>query len=185
MTRTVSLLLFPLAAITCVTGRPSNKLLQTSRVCAPLPHDAGNLSISPDSTRLEPFVYPFIEKVGRLPGFSDLWIEHQPRYRVVATFTRPPLLSEVQRLAPREIRDRIETRTAKRTREEIALMRHNIARRLQTSGLTGWSSGYNPKTQCFEITVATVTTLKRVLAVLSSEQLIDADVRVGSVPQPL
>ena len=158
VTRSV-LLLLSLAVVASVHEPPPDPPRQTSRACVPMP---SSLGISPDSARLEPFIYPFIEKVGRVPGYSDHWIEHQPRYHVVATFTRPPRLSEVQRLAPREIRDRIEIRAAKRTREEIAVMRDDIARRLQTGRLTGWSSGYTPKTQCFEITVASVGAVTQV-----------------------
>ena len=184
MTRFVLLPLLS-AVVACVNVPPPNPAPETSRACAPMPRDRGSLTISPDSARLEPFVYPFIEKVGRVPGYSDLWIEHQPSYHVVATFTRPPPLSEVQGLAPHQVRDRIEIRAAKRTRREIALMRDDIARRLRDGGLTGWTSGYNPKTQCFEITVASVAAVTRVRAMLTAEQLIDADVRVGPVPQPL
>ncbi len=120
-----------------------------------------------------------------MPGYTALWIQHQPRYHVVATFTRPPPLSEVQRLAPPEIRDRIEVRTAKRSRDEIAILRDAIARRLQSGGLTGWSSGYNPKTQCFEISVASDAAIAQVRSLLTPEQLLDADLRVGPIPHSL
>jgi hypothetical protein len=156
-----------------------------SRACTPGTNGPASLGISPDSARLEPFVYPFIEKVNQLPGYSGLWIQHQPRYHVVATFTRPPPLGEVQRLAPRQIRDRIEVRTAKRSREEIAGLRDDIAKRLQAGRLMGWSGGYNPKTQCFEISVASPAAVAQVRELLTPEQLVDADIRVGPIPQPL
>jgi hypothetical protein len=184
MTRSV-LLLLPLTLAACGTVPPPVPFSQESRACSPAADSGGDLRISPDAARLEPFVYPFIEKVSRVPGYSYLWIEHQPRYHVVATFTRPPPLSEVQRLAPAEIRDRIEVRSAKRSRDEIAILRDAIARRLQTGGLTGWGSGYNPKTQCFEISVASDAAIAQVRSLLTPEQLLDADLRVELIRHSL
>jgi hypothetical protein len=184
MTRS-ALLLLSLTLVACDTVPPPLLLSQASRACAPVADSRGDLGISPDSARLEPFVYPFIEKVNREPGFSDLWIQHQPRYHVVVAFTRRPPLSEVQRLAPPDLRDRIEVRTAKRSRDEIAILRDAIASRLQTGGLAGWSSGYNPKTQCFEITVASNAAIARVRSLLTPEQLLDADLRIGPIPHQL
>ncbi|GLR47243.1 hypothetical protein GCM10007925_09540 [Sphingomonas astaxanthinifaciens DSM 22298] len=135
-------------------------------------------AISPESARLEPFIYPLIEKVVRLPGYSDHWVEHVPRYTFVVAFTRPPSLAEIQRLAPPEIRDRIAVRTAKRSQEEIGRARDLITERLRAARIGSWSSGYNPVSQCFEIGVESAARIEQVRALLPADVLVDADFRV-------
>lgn len=59
------------------------------------------------AAELQLFVVPLSRKVRNLPGFSDIYIEHFPRWHVVVAFTRPPPADKVIALAPRTIRDRI------------------------------------------------------------------------------
>jgi hypothetical protein len=89
-----------------------------------------------------------------MPGFSDIYIEHEPTWHVVVAFTSPPPPREhIVQLAPPAIRDRIIVRTAKRTQAEINAALDALAPALRATGLN-WSGGYDVKTQRFEIKVA-------------------------------
>lgn len=134
--------------------------------------------VSPESRRLEPFIYPVIEKVISLPNYSGHWVEHEPRYTFVVAFTRPPPLSQIQRLAPSEIQDRIAVRIAKRSRAELSAADAVILQSLRGAGLREWSSGYRETTQCFHITVGSPEASERVRALLPPDILIDTEIQV-------
>jgi hypothetical protein len=121
--------------------------------------------------------------VRNLPGFSDLYIEHEPRWHVVVAFTRPPPADEVIALAPRTIRDRIVLRTATRTAAQINADLEAIAEAFRAGGFD-FTGGYDPKAQRFDMTVATESDRKRALASIPPRIRSDVGVKVGPLPVP-
>ncbi len=174
-----TVLLLPCLLLGCAQAPPSAEPAKAPvRACNP---ELGRSTVvSPESGRLEPFIYPVIEKVISLPSYSGHWVEHEPRYTFVVAFTRPPPLSQIKRLAPPEIRDRIAVRTAKRSRAELSAADVIILQRLRGAGLREWSSGYRETTQCFHITVESPEAAQRVRAVLPPDILIDTDIQATS-----
>src|SRR5215210_980559 len=127
--------------------------------------------------QLQLFVIPFHRKVRAVPGFSELYIEHEPRWRVVVAFTRPPPRNEIVRLAHDVLRDRIEIRTAKRTSVQIASDMDRLATALRGAGFD-WTGFYDPKRQRFEVTVARPEHAVRARAALPADLSVDSDIRV-------
>ena len=135
------------------------------------------------AAELQLFVIPFGRKVRNLPGFSDIYIEHVPRWHVVVAFTRPPNQDEVIALAPKTIRDRIVVRTATRPASLINADLDAITAAVNKLKIE-YTGGYDPKTQRFHITVGAPVMVERVRAVLPDSVRADTDVKVGALPVP-
>lgn len=129
-------------------------------------------------------VIPLHQAVRQMPGFSDIFIEHEPTWHVVVAFTSPlPPRDHIVKLAPSAIRDRIIVRTAKRTRAEIDAALDQLAPALRAAGLP-WGGGYDVKTQRFEIKVASPAYVERVRSAVPPALRSDVDVTVGPLPVP-
>ena len=152
------------------------------------PSDAEDQAMYPKratlgAAELQLFVVPFGRKVRNLPGFSDLYIEHVPRWHVVVAFTEPPSPDKVIALAPRTIRDRIFIRTAKRTQKQIGADLEAITVAVNRLGID-YTGGYDPKTQRFHVMVGAPAMVQRVRAVLPNSVRTDTDIKVGALPVP-
>jgi hypothetical protein len=123
-------------------------------------------------------------RLRRDPAFSDLWIEWQPRYRVVVAFAdsrpREDLLASVSPA----LREVLEIRTASRTRAEIGRGMDAIIAALKPTGID-YTAAYSPKAQRFEVTVGAPAAVETVRARLPAGISADTDVRVGSLPVQL
>ena len=129
-------------------------------------------------------VIPLNQAVRQMPGFSYIYIEHEPTWHVVAAFTAPPPPREhIVKLAPPAIRDRIIVRTAKRSQAEIHAALDVLAPALRATGLN-WGGGYDVKTQRFEIRVASPAHVERVRAAIPPRLRPDVDVTVGALSVP-
>lgn len=132
---------------------------------------------------LQLFVIPFGRKVRNLPGFSELYIEHDPSWHVVVAFTQPPPQEEIIALAPRTIRDRIVLRTATRTASQISADLDAITAAVNRLKV-GYTGGYDAKTQRFHITVGSPAQAEQVRSALPVSVRADTDVKVGALPVP-
>lgn len=132
---------------------------------------------------LQLYVVPFNRKVRQLPGFSDLYIEHQPRWHVVVNFTHPPRRERVLALAPPVLRDRIVIRAAKRTQAQIEAELEAITVAVNRLGID-YTGGYDPKTQRFYLTVASRQQVEPVRSVLPASVRDDTEITVGALPVP-
>lgn len=132
---------------------------------------------------LQLFVIPFGRKVRNLPGFSELYIEHEPRWHVVVAFTQPPDRDAVIALAPRTLRDRIVVHTAKRTASQISADLDAITAAVNRLKVD-YTGGYDPRTQRFHIMVGAPAMVERVRAVLPDSVRGDTDIKVGALPVP-
>mgnify|MGYP000167919524 CR=1 FL=1 len=133
---------------------------------------------------LQLLVIPLGQAVRQMPGFSDIYIEHEPTWHVVVAFTDPPPPREaIAKLAPPAIRDRIIVRTAKRTRAEINAALDSLSSALRAAGLT-WGGGYDVKTQRFEVMVTSQAHVERIRAAIPPDLRDDTDVLVRALPVP-
>jgi len=133
---------------------------------------------------LQLHVIPLGQAVRQMPGFSDIYIEHEPTWHVVVAFTAPPPPRErIVALAPPPIRDRIIVRTARRTRAEIDSALDSLASALRGTGLE-WGGGYDVKTQRFEVMVTLPEQVERVRAAIPPNLRDDTDVVVRALPVP-
>lgn len=129
-------------------------------------------------------VIPLNQAVRRLPGFSELYIEHEPTWHVVVSFAEPvPPRGQIAALAPPAIRDRILVRPAKRTAAQIAAANEAIVAALNRTGIE-YTGGYSPKTERFTVTVGSPEHVQPMLAAVPSEYRGDTDVVVGLLPVP-
>jgi hypothetical protein len=129
-------------------------------------------------------VIPLNQAMRQMPGFSDIYIEHEPTWHVVVAFTAPPPPRErIIALAPSAIRDRIIVRTAKRAQAEIHAALDALASALRAAGVE-WGGGYDVKTQRFEIKVASPAHVERVRAAIPAELHGEVDVIVGALAMP-
>ncbi len=135
------------------------------------------------AAELQLFVIPFGRKVREMPGFSDLYIEHVPRWHIVVAFTQPPSREKVIALAPKTIRDRIIVRTATRTASQISADLDAITAAVNRLKLD-YTGGYDPKSQRFHIMVGAPAMVERVRAVLPNSIRADTDIKVGALPVP-
>lgn len=135
------------------------------------------------AAELQLFVIPFGRKVRNLPGYSELYIEHNPHWHVVVAFTEPPARDKVIALAPRTIQDRIILRTATRTAAQINADLAAIAQAFRSGGFD-FTGAYDPKAQRFDMTVATELDRKRALSLIPPRIRSDVDVKVGPLPVP-
>ena len=117
------------------------------------------------------------------PGFSDLWIEHEP-YAIVLAFKRPPDKAALLARAHPAIRSDILFRTAKRDRAEIERAGDRIVAALQrTPG--AWSGGYDVKTEKWLFNFASKAGLAFAERALPADLRGDVTLRLGGVPVPL
>lgn len=129
-------------------------------------------------------VIPLNQAVRQMPGFSDIFIEHEPTWHVVVAFTEPPPPREqIIALAPPAIRDRILVRPAKRTAAQISTAMDDLTAALNRTGIA-YTGGYSPKTQRFTIMVASPAHVQRIRAALPVGLQVDSDVVVGALPVP-
>lgn len=129
-------------------------------------------------------VIPLGQAVRQMPGFSDIYIEHEPTWHVVVAFTAPPPPREaITKLAPPAIRDRVIVRTTKRTRAEIDAAFDSLASALRGTGLA-WGGGYDVKTQRFEVMVTSPEQVERVRAAIPAELRNELDVVASALPVP-
>lgn len=135
------------------------------------------------AAELQLYVVPFNRRVRNLPGFSDLYINHEPSWHVVVAFTKPPPRERVLAMAPPLIRDRILIRTAKRSQAEIAADLDAIAAALRATGIA-FTGGYDPRRQRFGITVGDPAHVSPVRSALPPQVRSDTDVSVGPLPVP-
>jgi len=133
---------------------------------------------------LHEHVVPFNRRVREVPGFSDLWIEHEPAWRLIVAFTAPPARQTVLRLAPEPIRGRIEIRRAKRTQAEIGAAMDAIAAALNRGGVD-YTASYSPKNERFAVTVGTAANIERARLLLPQHLRGDTDVAAGPLPVSL
>lgn len=164
---------------------------------APIPERQSERETSPDAqvlrqpqltmnqvADLQLQVIPLGQAVRQMPGFSDLYIEHEPTWHVVVAFTSPPPPREqIVKLAPPAIRDRILVRRAKRTQAEINADLEALAASLRRTGIE-FGGGHSPKTQRFEIKVGSQAHVERIRAAIPLELRADTDVVVGALPVP-
>lgn len=164
---------------------------------APMPERLSETESSPDAdvlrqrqltmnqvAELQLQVITLNQAVRQMPGYSELYIEHEPTWHVVVTFTSPPPPREhIAKLAPPAIRDRIIVRTARRTQAEIHAALDELASALRATGLK-WGGGYNVKTQRFEIKVASEAHVERMRSAVPPRLRPDVDVIVGPLPVP-
>jgi hypothetical protein len=164
---------------------------------APIPERQSERDMSPDAevlrqpqltmnqiAELQLQVIPLGQAVRQMPGFSDIYIEHEPTWHVVVAFTAPPPPREaIVKLAPPAIRDRIIVRTAKRTRAEIDAALDRLAAALRAAGLA-WGGGYDVKTQRFEVMVTSQAHVERIRSAIPPTLRSDVDVTVGALPVP-
>ena len=135
------------------------------------------------AAELQLFVIPFNRKARNLPGFSDIYIEHVPRWHVVVAFTQPPARDKVIALAPKTIRDRIVIRTAKRTQAQISADLDAITAAVNRLAID-YTGGYDPRTQRFHVMVGAPALVERVRSVLPASVRADTDIKVGALPVP-
>ena len=130
-------------------------------------------------------VIPLNQAVRQLPGYSDLYIEHEPTWHVVVAFTAPPPPREGDRRAgaSRRSANRILVRTATRTRAEIEAALDALASAMRATGLD-WTGGYDVKTQRFEVKVASPAHVERIRSAIPPALRADVDVTVGPLPVP-
>lgn len=129
-------------------------------------------------------VIPLNQAVRQMPGFSDIYIEHEPTWHVVVAFTPPPPPREaIAKLAPPAIRDRVLVRTAKRTAAQISSAMDRMTAALNRTGIA-YTGGYSPKTQRFTITVGAPAQVEPMRAALPADLRGDSDVLVGLLPVP-
>ncbi len=129
-------------------------------------------------------VIPLGQAVRQMPGFSDIYIEHEPTWHVVVAFTAPPPpRAQIVKLAPLAIRERIIVRTAKRTQAQINADLDALAASLRQTGIE-FGGGHSPKTQRFEIKVGSQAHVERIRAAIPPRLRPDIDVVVGPLPVP-
>jgi hypothetical protein len=129
-------------------------------------------------------VIPLQQAVRQLPGFSEIHIEHEPTWHAVVAFTAPPPPhDQIVALAPAAIRDRILVRIAKRTHAQTRAALDSLASALRATGLD-WTGGYDPRTQRFEVMVASIEDAGRMRAAVPPELRDDTDIRIGPLPVP-
>lgn len=119
-----------------------------------------------------------------LPGFSDIWIEHEGGYRVVVAFKGRADEAAVLERAHPELRPFIRFKAAERSRTEIERdLDRIIAVMRKAPGQ--WSGGYDPRTERFSINVTAPAAADHARARLPADIAEDSDIRVGGVPAPL
>lgn len=123
-------------------------------------------------------------RLGRVAGFSEIWIEHEPRYAIVLAFKRPPDEAAILSRAHSSIRGDIVFRSAKRTRAEIERDGDRIVAAFRGAPGT-WAGGYDVKTEKFEFDFATQAGLAFAERNVPPDLKDDVIVRIGSVPVPL
>ncbi len=129
-------------------------------------------------------VIPLNQAVRQMPGYSDIYIEHEPTWHVVVAFTLPPPpREEIVKLAPPGIRDRIIVRTAQRTRAEIDADLETLAASLRRTGIQ-FGGGHSHKTQRFEIKVGSQADVERIRAAIPPKLRAATGVVVGALPVP-
>jgi hypothetical protein len=119
-----------------------------------------------------------------LPGFSDIWIEHEPLYGVIVAFKGVPPRAEVLNRAHASLRSDIVFRTAKRDHSEIERDQDRIIAVLQPAP-GGWAGGYNVKNEKFEFTFASPAGVAFAERRIPADLRSDVVLRVGAIPQPL
>ena len=121
---------------------------------------------------------------GAPPGFSSLWIQHEPSYAVVVAFKGTPDRAALLARAHPAIRRDIVFRPAKRDRFEIERDGDRIVAALQrTPG--AWSGGYDVNTQKFGFNFATKEGLAYAERIVPADLRDDVVLRLGGVPVPL
>ena len=118
------------------------------------------------------------------PGFSDLWIQHEPTYAIVLAFKRPPDKAALLARAHPAIRGDVVFRSAKRDRGEIERDGDRIIAALQrTPG--AWSGGYDVKSETFGFNFASRAGLAYAESNIPADLRRDVVLRLGGVPVPL
>jgi hypothetical protein len=117
-------------------------------------------------------------------GFSQIWIDHEPRYSVVLAFKGPVEREAILALADPALRPFIEFRPASRTQAEIERDGDRLIAALR--GMPGeWAGGYEVETERFVFTVGTPAAQAWAREHVPADLRGGVDFRIGSVPQPL
>lgn len=116
-----------------------------------------------------------------LPGFSDLWIEHEPRYAVVVAFKGAAPKAEVLRRADPKLRPFLEFREAKRDKAAIDRDLDRLIAAFRDAPVQ-WAGGYDVKTGRFGFDFATEAGADWARARVPDDLKADVDVRMGPVP---
>lgn len=119
-----------------------------------------------------------------MPGFSAIWIEHEPEYAVVLAFTGPVDEKAVLALAEPELRPHIVFRRAKRDQATIERDLDRIIAALRPAP-GRWSGGYDVKTEKFLLNVEGPGAKDYADRHIPEDLVDDVVVRLGGVPIPL
>lgn len=118
------------------------------------------------------------------PGFSAIWIEHEPAYTVFLAFKEPPDKQAILARADPALRPHIVFRTASRTQAEIERDLDRVIGAMR--GIPGeWAGGYDVKTGKFVYNVTSPAGVAFAERRLPPDLRGDVTFRLGSVPQPL
>ena len=119
-----------------------------------------------------------------LPGFTAIWIQHEPTYAAVVVSKVPLDRQEVLRRAHPSIRRHIVFRPAKRDRFEVERDQERILQMLRAAP-GGWSGGYDVTVDKFVFDFAGPPGLSYAERNLPADLKDDVIFRIGSVPMLL
>ncbi len=118
------------------------------------------------------------------PGFSSLWLQHEPEYGVFISFKGNPDTAAVLARAHPSLRGDIRFVAAKRTAREIERDGDRVVAALQQIR-TPWAGGYDVKTQKFAFNFSSQEAVATARRLVPADMLEDVVLTVGSVPVPL
>lgn len=123
-----------------------------------------------------------IERVRQLPGFADMWIEHEPAYRIVYAFVTD--IDQAAFLATLDpaIRRHVEVRKVKRTEAQNGAVLDYLAGLLREQGIE-FSGSYIPPKGLFELTVGNEADRRRALSTIPAHYHHEVEVNIGPLPR--
>ena len=119
-----------------------------------------------------------------LPGYSDVWIRHEPTYAVVVNAKPPYDADDFLERAPAAIRGDIEFVEVRRDRIEIARDQDRIIAAFRPLG-GAWSGGYEVQHDRFRFTVGAAGQLDAFRNAVPADLRDATIVEVGAQPVPL
>jgi hypothetical protein len=115
------------------------------------------------------------------PGFSAIWIEHEPKYAVVIALKPPADEAAVLARADPALRPHLVFRTADRTAAEIERDSDRLLAALRPLR-AGWSGGYDVSRGRFVFTFGSAAVVAEAQRLIPSDLSDDVELEIGSVP---